>query len=205
MSNTDRRSFIRGGLRAALGTGGLLLPWQGGGVLALPNLGGAPQVPVTSGPFPVSDETLELRRIVERRRHINAMEPGDARSLARITRMLEYQDVANVILDRPVSSWGQVAEIAEIAWCCTPKVWYGRMPGQTYGMLDLDGRQNRNVAHWHLSPAPCLIAAVMQLTGAPRLDTLPQLQHEPILDRRLTDEELSALCTQGRMPGGAHV
>jgi hypothetical protein len=46
MSDTDRRALLRGGLKAALaGAGGLLLPWQGGGAFALPDLGKAALVP----------------------------------------------------------------------------------------------------------------------------------------------------------------
>ncbi len=65
MSDTDRRGFLRGGLRAALlGTGGLLLPMQGRTLLSFPNAAGLPDIPVIAQPFIPSPELLELRRIV---------------------------------------------------------------------------------------------------------------------------------------------
>ena len=106
-----------------------------------------------------------------------------------------------------VASWSDVIERAEIAWACWPKVWYGPEPGMS-GRLDLDGRQYRGCHDHHASrqaAAAQLIHAVVTLTGSPRF--YARGPDAPLLDRRLSQEELSELCGQGRIGrmGGADV
>lgn len=213
MSETSRRAFLRGGLRAALGTGGLLLPWQGGGALALPDLAKAALVPVTAGPFPVSAETIELRRILARQYEVHLMQfdgepygrrrtPSDHRDRLWRECAEEYKKVASVVLDRPVASWGQAVEIAEICWRVHPKVWFGEEPGRTFGSLTLQGYQKHSTADFYSRPMPCLIEAVLQLGGGER--HAPNFApDEDILRRQLSRDELSDLCALGKRPGGA--
>lgn len=129
MSETDRRGFLRGGLKAALaGTGGLLLPWQGGNAFALPtDLGAAAGLPVRATPFPVSKECLQLRHIVECQReyyrrkyasHSCETTSPEWRAMA-----AQYRAIADVVLARPITTWGQASEIAEIAWRYHQKTW----------------------------------------------------------------------------------
>ena len=210
MSDHSRRALLTGGLRAALGAGGLLLPWQGGGALALSDV--VADVPVVSGPFPVSVETLALREILARRaalyaRHHRTQAEREDCEVAQILNQFEYAETANKVLDRPVTSWGRVAELAEIAWACWPKVWYGPEPGMS-GRLDLDGRQYRGCHDHNASrqaAAAQLIHAVVTLSEAPRFS--PRWPCAPLLDGRFSQEELSELCGQGRIGrmGGADV
>jgi hypothetical protein len=129
MTDTDRRGFLRGGLKAALvGTGGLLLPWHGGNAFALPtDLGAAAELPVRTMPLPVSKECLKLRQIIERQREWYRRSAAD-RGLAVNSRewralAAEYAAVANVTLRRPIATWGQASEVAEIAWRYHDKAW----------------------------------------------------------------------------------
>jgi hypothetical protein len=126
----DRRGLLRGGLQAALvGAGGLLLPWKGGGALALPDLAEAARVPVTLAPFPVSAELLELRRLKRRLVELKAVPTQHAledhfarhesdRAAMRWFEVMygEYWPIAQSIAERPVASWGQCVELAEIVW-----------------------------------------------------------------------------------------
>lgn len=67
MSETSRRSFLSGGLRAAVVTaGGILLPMRGGSALSFPNAGALPDIPVLAHGFMPSAELMECRRIIAR-------------------------------------------------------------------------------------------------------------------------------------------
>jgi hypothetical protein len=117
------------------------LPWQGGNALALPNLDKLADVPVTAGPLPVSAELLRVRRIIAKQHEVYKQQhdpgiPREKREKAFAALRHEYEAVATIILDRPVTSWGQVREIAEIAWTEYPKEW--ALPADWEGRDDLD-------------------------------------------------------------------
>ena len=197
MSEHSRRSILSGGFRAALGTA-LVLPWSGGGALAVPeSLAG--QCSAVGGPWPVSAETHALRDLLARRAALYASRPytqaeEQTRDVAVVLNRIKYGETADRVLDRPTNSWGHVAELAEIAWACWPKVWYGQEPGRTPGLLDLEGRQDRIRAMRHEAAAAQLIHAVVMLTGGELF--APMWPGEPMLDRRVSREELTNLCTQ---------
>ena len=168
---------------AALGTGGLLLPWQGGGALALPDLTKAADIPVTAAPLPISAATIELRRIVDREAEIHRTRFGYHESGFRgwptIEEQHRYCEAAEVVLNRPVQSWADVAEIAEIAWKLQPKVGLG---ADRPRYVTLESYQP-HLAAWHgnigmpcrdthARAIACLIEAVMTLGGGRRLDPL---------------------------------
>jgi len=111
MSDT-RRTFLRSTLAA---TGGLLLPLNGTGAIAL-NLD-APRLPVSAVPLPLSSEALKLRRIKTALRAIrmeNSGPSGPGSPWANT--MTEYTAVADQVVRRPVQSWADCVELAEIAW-----------------------------------------------------------------------------------------
>lgn len=182
MTDLSRRTMLSGGLKAALGAaGGLLLPWQGGGAFALPDIGRAAGVPVSTGPLPVSAETVELRRIMARQHeaHMMGCSTDEAYELRkRLWRKCaeEYAATSRAVLERPIQSWGQAVEIAEICWRYHPKAWAGP-PGYNgvprdglvadWAVLSLDGAGMRRGGN-HLSPVPYLIEAVLKLGGGQR-------------------------------------
>jgi hypothetical protein len=185
MTDTDRRGFLRGGLKAALvGTGGLPLPWQGGGALALPDLGIAAMVPVKSVPLPVSAECLALREIIERQRE-HYRRKHQSRSCevtsAEWRAMAEqYSALADVVLARPVTTWGQASEVAEIAWRYHDKAWgpapnyFSRyysppvLEGTLEALTIASGRDR--MGQRTRSPNAVLIDAVLSLGGGERND-----------------------------------
>ena len=181
MSDTDRRALLRGGLKAALaGAGGLLLPWQGGGAFALPDLSNAALVPVDAVPLPVSAECLALREIIERQREYYRRQHRSRSSQPEWREMaIEYSALAQVVLARPVTSWGQASEVAEIAWRYHHKAWgpapehfadyykppvlEGTLEALTLASGDQSGKHGR-------SPSAVLIDAVLTLGGGQRND-----------------------------------
>lgn len=185
MSDTDRRAFLRGGLRAALATGGgLLLPWQGGGALALPDLAETARVPVSLGPLPVIPECLELRRIKEKllERHL-MRDKGGIDESQRIWRSLheEHERVAHSLYSKRVTSWSEVVAMAEIAWCYMPKEENRYFYGEGYTGRLAKGYpkdQPRAVSWvWGVAAQDCairananLIEAVLSLGGGERFD-----------------------------------
>jgi hypothetical protein len=124
MSEPARRVF----LRSALGAGGLLLPWRGSGALALADPGAADRLPVMAAPLPVSEECLEVRRIV--RAMIERPRTSEYVAINREWRALRrlYEPWGEAILNRLALSWSQAVEIAELAWHWYPKAW-GPAPG----------------------------------------------------------------------------
>jgi hypothetical protein len=174
MSDTDRRGFLRGGLKAALaGTGGLLLPWQGGNAFALPtDLGAAAELPVRAVPLPISKETVQLREIIERQREWYRRSHAD-RGLAVNSRewralAAEYASLAGVVLKRPITSWGQASEAAEIAWRYHEKVWdwNGEREWMTLANAPYCGDRSGRFP----SAASVLIEGVLALAGGQRND-----------------------------------
>jgi hypothetical protein len=127
MSDTDRRGFLRGGLKAALlGTGGVLLPMEGRSLFSFPNVAALPDIPVIAKGFTPSAETLELRQIHELlRAHFTdgyqarlGIDESQKRYAALIKR---YHAVAQKLAAKQVLSWQHVAELAEVAWFWAPK------------------------------------------------------------------------------------
>ena len=139
MSETSRRSFLSGGLRAAVATaGGILLPMRGQ-AFAFAEPAALPDVPIVTSAFTPSAELLHLRHIIELQRAAGARAkakpyPGGWRGPEWVLLQGEYEDLAGVILDRSPPSWNHVAELAEIAWRAHPKAWLGRAPGESFGM-----------------------------------------------------------------------
>ena len=216
MSETSRRGFLSGGLRAAVATaGGVLLPMKVGTALAFPNLDAIPNIPVLARGFGPSAELLELRQIIARQWESQRLGlgregyPAGHRGGIWMECQNEYARVACEILDRPERTWSNVAEIAEVCWRAHPKVWYGQRPGETFGMLSLDGYQrhgpyvDRHSPDLRTHSTASLIEAVLGMTGGERRDPAWS-PGEPVLSRRLSSEELDELCALSKRPGGAH-
>lgn len=180
MSDSSRRAFLRGGLRASIVTaGGLLLPMRGGNALAFPDVGAVPDIPVMTQPFAPSAELLECRRIVRAQAAVRGFHNGRAGGPGHPFYELaqEYAAVAGKVLDRPVCSWGQVVEIAEIAFRVADKqqetYWQGGVTGHLDGIdghTAWRGREGWERSDFWLRPAPTLIEAVMAMGGGERLD-----------------------------------
>lgn len=218
MTNTDRRSFLSGGLRAAVATaGGILLPMRGQ-ALAFAEPAALPDVPIVTGAFTASTELLQLRHIIERQRlarelRIDAEGLGYGhRGREWVRCQEEYERVAGTVIERSPQSWADIAEVAEIAWRAHPKAWLGRMPGESFGMMCLDGMLPR-VSPTGFSGPYCrellpratsaMIEGILTLTGGQRNDpAFPA--NEPVITRRISEDELDALYVRGARPGGAH-
>lgn len=198
MSNTDRRGFLRGGLRAALGTGGLLLPWQGDGALALPDTDQAAKLRVVAASLPVSAECLEMRAIKREMTQSSEMQERlGIDGSQKWWRALydRHELLAERLYSRPVKTWGQVAEFAEIAWFRTPKeeIKVGppdRRFGAYTGQLARDPRQLFG-GHWEyyseagLCAHVALIEGVLTLAGGERFD--PRVERNHVRDVREWD------------------
>lgn len=116
----DRRVFLRSALTAA---GGLLLPFRGAGALELDLT--APHVPVSAVPLPVSSTTLELRRIKHALHEIRQRQVCRDGSLSDEWRetVRAYDAEAELLLSRPVRSWADCVELAEVCWHTHWKGW----------------------------------------------------------------------------------
>jgi hypothetical protein len=170
----SRRVF----LRSALGAGGLLLPWRGSGALALVDPGAAARLPVHHAPLPLSEAGLECRNII--RALIERPRTGDYSTLNAHWRALHelYKPWAEEVLNRPVKSWSDCVEIAEIAWHWHPKAWLGpphyTRTDQLEGVMGYQSHATSvnpdpNYCFW-LRPIPALIEAVLTMGGGRRLD-----------------------------------
>ena len=87
------------------------------------------------------------------------------------------------------------------------------MPGKTFGMMCLDGMSPRMSSDPYAFGPYCrqllpravssMIEGVLTLTGGQRKDpAFPN--NEPVITRRMSDQELDALCASGTRPGGFH-
>src|SRR5262245_42635921 len=123
----SRRTFLRFG-SALAAAGGLLLPFSGGGAIALPDIGEAANLRVSQGPLPVSADLLECRRLLEEcaapdlfvRPSLSDRENERRKQRYRTLRG-DYNLSAYRILSRQVRTWSDCAEVAEIAWERAPK------------------------------------------------------------------------------------
>ena len=132
MSNTDRRSFLSGGLRAAVATaGGVLLPMRGQAFAFAEPLA-LPDVPIMAGAFSPSAELLQLRHIIELQRVAGELRidteglPRGHRGREWVRCQDDYEHLAGAVIERYPKSWADIAEVAEIAWRAHPKAWLGR-------------------------------------------------------------------------------
>lgn len=188
MIDQTRRHVLRNGMRIALGTvagaGGMLLPLSGGNAIELEDQGA--QYLGVVRPLPVSPECLELRAIVGRQRHLVRVSRTSRLSSfqewrdAYLRMSHEYTAIAETVLARPVTSWAQASEIAEIAWRWAPKAWQDDIglefprdrPGLLEGTMDTltmaSGRHRAGSPE--KIPHAVLIEAVLTLCGGERND-----------------------------------
>jgi hypothetical protein len=155
---SNRRLFLRSALGAA---GGLLLPWRGGGAMALDLE--APRVPVTPVSLPVSPEVRQMREILGALHEIrleNRCSGGPGSEWAGLYR--EYRPLARRVVSRPVRSWSDCVELAEIAWNAWPCIdkYSGRLEPSHDGLMGT--RQQ--------SAAAALIEGVLTLGNGVRFD-----------------------------------
>lgn len=206
MENYSRRSLLRMG---GIMSGGLILPWAGSKALALAEPAAAADLAVVETVFPVSTELRSLRSMIRehadwRLEATIAQHHKDERDLALFAararagleqetcfrtglplhdevgrRVDAYEAHAAQILERPVRSWGDVAEIAEIAWSVAPKVgdrWDGG-PEAPVGTVPALLRKNatrhpRYQSDISLAANAALIEGVLTMAGGERYDPL---------------------------------
>ncbi|MCC7251837.1 hypothetical protein [Hyphomicrobium sp.] len=175
MSNLSRRSLLSGGLRAALGAGGLILPWTGGSALAVVDRRAAEAVAVAAIDWPVSEAMLKYRGIREDLITLRRPEGSQLEYEARhILLWRDLVEAAEGIWREPVKTWSDVAVRAEIAWTAALKEADGCHDSSDYERL-LKG----NGVHWPAFRGPSafsvranaeLIEAVLCMTGGERVD-----------------------------------
>lgn len=149
MDKMCRRSVLRFG---GLMSGGLILPWAGSKALALAEPTTVADLAVVETPFPASAEIQCFRSMItemsawrleatiaqERKDEVDLALFAERRRLGTEPktffrtgqplfselkqRRAAWKAQAHKVLSRPVQSWGDVAEIAEIAWTVAPKV-----------------------------------------------------------------------------------
>jgi hypothetical protein len=172
-ADTDRRGFLRGGLKAALiGAGGVLLPMQGRSPFSFPNIAALPDIPVIAKGFAPSAETVDLRRIHEAlREHITqdlqtklGYDESQKRYAALIRR---YGAVAQQLAAKKILSWEHVAELAEVAWFWAPKAEAGEDFSYYTGDLALHPKSGFHAKYhneYELAANAALIEAVLTLS-----------------------------------------
>lgn len=180
MTDFSRRSILRGGLRTALGAGGLMLPFAGSKALTFAEPAAAAELAVIQTSFPVSADLVRYRAMLREHEEwrleatiarafsheppaVLAEEVGQRRSL--------YEGQAGAIMARPVQSWGDVAELAEIAWEAAPKhrVWSGPDPDETR-LATGHWNYGRYVEDFSMIANAALIEAVLSMSGGERYD-----------------------------------
>jgi hypothetical protein len=112
----DRRMFLRSALASA---GGLLLPLRGSGAFALDL--SHPKVPVASVGIPRSAEGLELSRLRAVLAEIHDRPNSDARTESWRQTMHAYRAIIDQICARPVYSWNDCIDLAEVGWHISDK------------------------------------------------------------------------------------
>jgi hypothetical protein len=163
-------------LGSALGAGGLLLPWQGCGALAVPDLGAAAGLTVVRAPLPISAEGLEMRLLRVALRDTRYLETERERASAWNAAMDQYYDNGLALLKRPVRSWSHCVELAELAWHAHAKA-LGPHPDCYYTdrLEGIDGRCTGSHVTWgdggiFVRAIPSLIEAVLTMGGGQRVD-----------------------------------
>lgn len=130
MSDLSRRSILRGGLRTALGVGGIMLPFAGTKALTFAEPAAAADLAVIETSFPLSRDLIRYRAMLREHEEWRldatiarcfSHEPPSLLAEEVGLRRRVYEDQAKTIMARPVHSWGDVAELAEIAWQAAPK------------------------------------------------------------------------------------
>lgn len=187
MENISRRSLLR--LSGYL-TGGLVLPFAGTKALALINPADAEAIAVRPTTMPVSNDLLQFRSLTReyiRIRHdtwedwhtgARSWESQQAAVDESITPAVRhYEAAAMAIVARPVTSWADIGELAEIAWAVAPKdmcpvrersgelqrgYWRRRDPSNPYVWDHHDDLR--------LSAQAALIEGVLAMTGGHRFD-----------------------------------
>lgn len=186
MENISRRSLLR--LSGYL-TGGLVLPLVGTQALALVNPGQTESVAVAPVAMPVSNELVKFRSHARvfanlrrqtwaKYRHSLPQFRSEQEIVDTIikpeSRRVEAQ--AAVILARPVTSWADVGELAEIAWLAAQKddCPVGPRTGQLKrGIWRRRGSDPYDFVHedvLSLNATAALIEAVLTMTGGQRFD-----------------------------------
>lgn len=119
---TNRRHFLST-LGKALGAGGLLLPLQGRGPVAVAaDLGEAARLPVSAAAMPFSREALRLREINRALHSCHLAKHSERRSGEwRSLSVDHYAPTAHVIAARQNPTWANCVELAEIIWRSLPK------------------------------------------------------------------------------------
>jgi hypothetical protein len=145
--------------------------------LALPDLGQAGELPVVPAPLPVSAAALELRRLRSALRETRRIKDREESERVWYALMAQYRETGTVILNRPVRSWSQCVELAEMAWHMHMKEW-GPLPrcdltGHLEGITGECSRASLHTAHprgFSARPIPSLIEAVLTMGGGQRGD-----------------------------------
>jgi hypothetical protein len=186
MSDTDRRGFLRGGLKAALlGTGGVLLPMEGRSLFSFPDAAAMPDIPVIAKGFTPSAECLKLREIKRemfRHRIDPSIQSLSYEEQCRQHRALwsHYNTAASTLHRRPATTWAHVSDLAESAWFHAQKeeVEVGDPDWRYHEYTGQLARQTRNDSVWRswssssdaTASYAALIEAVLTMTGGERYD-----------------------------------
>ena len=184
---SNRRQFLST-LGKALGAGGLLLPLQGKGPVALANgLDEAARLPVSAAPMPFSSEALRLREINRALHQLHLTEYSEARSRKwRSISVDYYGPTVHAIAARTARhnpTWADCVELAEIIWRALPKetrVARDAPPDWPYeeetGALCMSDKTQghtmgfRSGAYWSRAAIVALVEAVLTLGKGERFD-----------------------------------
>jgi prolyl oligopeptidase PreP (S9A serine peptidase family) len=156
---------------------------EGRRLFSFPNVAALPDIPVIAKGFAPSAECLELRQIKREltASHLAQEQLGYEESNRRWAALWHRHDaVAQVLYDRPVRTWSQVSEFAEIAWLHAQKEEEEMGdPSWRYsvntGRLARKTESNSNWRGWSSCSSAtasyaALIEGVLTLTGGERYD-----------------------------------
>jgi hypothetical protein len=181
---SNRRQFLST-LGKALGAGGLLLPLQGKGAVALAaDLGEAARLPVSVAPLPFSKQALHLREINRALHRCHLANHSEARQREWRSLMVdEYGPTAHAIAGREKPTWSDCVELAEIIWRGLPKEtrvaddappdWQYEVETGALCMSDetrMHSDQFRSGCHWSRAAIIALVEAVLILGKGERFD-----------------------------------
>lgn len=124
----SRRGILRlGSLLGAGASAGLLLPWGGGKVVALTSAEAAADIPAVLKPFPTSKAFDGFMNKAHALEHIKRHPELDDAQHRHTDRSLHYRtavemgDAAIRVAARPAQTWGDIVELAQIAYVAAPK------------------------------------------------------------------------------------